>query len=305
MLDIVTIGDSVVDIIISVKNFPTENEETVYSDGMHRQLGGSSNLLIMASRLGLKTGVIDLLGDDDLAAYYKETLAGEDVDVSCLMSLDGTQTAHCICLVDERGNHSYISFPGATHHLTRDLIDEDYIAKSKILYISGYSLTQSPIREATLNALKVAADNGLKIYFDPSPVIERVPSVTLLEILKQTDVLLLNEREQATINSMLPDINLENICDLIVLKQGARGCTIKHDGIQQQYKGAQVDVKDTTGAGDVFNAAFIYSQLEEWSLDKSARFANLLAAEKIKRLGAGLNVPTREQAEKIKHLVTS
>ena len=304
LLDIVTIGDSVVDIIISVPRFPTENEETVYSDGMLRQLGGSSNLLIMASRLGLRTGVIDLLGDDELAAYYEETLASEGVDVSRLMKLDGSQTAHCICLVDGGGNHSYISFPGATHNLSDMMIDKEYIAESRLLYISGYSLTKSPIKEATMKALRFAADNDLMIYFDPSPVIERVPLGILLEVLRHADAVLLNEREQTAINSMIPGLNLEHECWITVLKQGAKGCTIKQDGIQSHFKGEHIKVKDTTGAGDVFNASFIFGQLEGWSLDRSARFANLLAAEKIKRLGAGLNVPTKEQANKLKQIVS-
>lgn len=303
MLDIVTLGDSVVDIIISVPRFPTENEETVYSDGMHNQLGGSSNLLIMASRLGLKTGVIDLLGDDDLAGYYIEALEGEGVDVSRLTRLEGAQTAHCICLVDDDGNHSYIGFPGATHSLSSEMIEPEYIAESRVLYVSGYSLTKSPIREATLKALGIATDNDLKIYFDPSPVVERVPPETLLEVLRNADVVLLNEREQTAINSMLPQIDLEEMCELIVLKQGAKGCTIKQSGKHTHFEGQKVTVKDTTGAGDVFNAAFIYGQLEGWSLDRSAHLANLLAAEKIKRLGAGLNVPTREQASRMKQMV--
>ena len=302
-LDIVTIGDSVVDIIISVPRFPRENEETVYSDGMLRQLGGSSNLLIMASRLGLKTGVIDLLGDDDLETYYRTALAGEGVDVSRLIKSEGAQTAHCICLVDDNGEHAYISFPGATGNLTDELIDQDYIASSRVLYISGYSLTKSPIREATIKALRVAKENGLKIYFDPSPVIELVPSDTLQEVIRLTDCILLNEREQSVIHSKLPEIDLGQECALIVLKQGAGGCTVEYKGELLHFQGHQVAVKDTTGAGDVFNAAFIYGQLEGWSINRSARFANLLAAEKIKRLGAGLNMPTRKQAAGLKQVV--
>ena len=75
-------------------------------------------------------------------------------------------------------------------------------------------------------------------------------------------------------------------------------------GKHTHFEGQKVAVKDTTGAGDVFNVAFIYGQLEGWSLDRATRFANLLAAEKITRLGAGLNVPMREQASKLKQLVS-
>jgi sugar/nucleoside kinase (ribokinase family) len=296
-LGIATIGDSVVDIIISVPHFPTENEETVHSEGMHHQLGGSSNFLIMSSRLGLKTGVIDRLGDDELAVFYRENLAGERVDVSQLKTTSDTQTAHCICLVDQQGNHSYISFPGATYGLSKDQIDPDYIAEFKALYLSGYSLTREPIREATLKALDVAFDNQLKIYFDPSPLISHIPAEKLQHVIKHTNGLFLNEREQKILTTMLPEVDINEHCDFVALKQGERGCTIYSLGEHHHYMGQKVEPIDTTGAGDVFNAAFIYGDLKGWKLSECVRFANALAAEKVKKLGAGLNVPTRIQAE--------
>lgn len=297
--DIVTIGDSVVDIIISVPHFPVENEETVNSEGMQRQLGGSSNFLIMASRLGLKTGIIDRLGEDELAYFYQSSLVGEGVDVSQLMITSGSQTAHCICLVDQQGNHSYISFPGATYGLTKDQIEPDYISSSKALYISGYSLSREPIREATLKALDIAVENRLKIYLDPSPRVSLIPPETLQHVLQQAHGLFLNEREQTILASLLPEYNIENSHGFAALKQGDQGCTIYSNGEGQHFEAETVDVIDTTGAGDVFNAAFIYGDLKDWKLGDCARFANLLAEEKVKKLGAGLNVPTRAQAERL------
>lgn len=297
-LDIITIGDSVVDLIVSVSGFPRENEETVYSDGMQRQLGGSSNFLIMSSRLGLKTGVIDLLGDDELGDFYKENLASEGVDVNQLREAEGTQTAHCICLVDQQGNHSYISFPGATYQLTEDQVDPEYINDSKALYLSGYSLTRNPIRKATLKTLDLAARNKKKIYFDPSPVISRVPPEVLAYILKHAEGVFLNERELKIIAGLLPGFDVSNH-GFVVLKQGENGCAVYTKGKQVKHKGTSVKPVDTTGAGDVFNAAYIFGQLNNLTHTQCAQLANSLAAEKVKNLGAGLNVPSVEDAYKL------
>jgi sugar/nucleoside kinase (ribokinase family) len=294
-LDVVTIGDSVVDIIIQVPRFPTGNEETVRSKGMCRQLGGSSNFLIMSARLGLKVGVIDQVGDDDLGEFYVSNLASEAVDVSQLRTVSESQTAHCICLVDKKGNHVYISFPGATYDLPVKNIEQEIIESSKVLYISGYSLTKNPIREATIKALDIATKNGVRVYFDPSPRVSNIPPETLRRVVEHSNGLFLNERELERINRIL-EVDVQDCCDFTALKQGNKGCTVYTRGEANQYPVENVVVVDTTGAGDVFNSTFIYGLLMGWKLPKCARFANLMAAEKVKTLGAGLNVPTRNQS---------
>lgn len=298
-LDVLTIGDSVVDIIVSVPQFPTRNEETVQSNGMNRFLGGSSNFLIMLSRLGLSVGVIDQVGYDDFGHFYRESLAGEGVDVSNLKT-SNTQTAHCICMVDKNGNHSYVSFPGATYNLSKEDIDPAVVSRSKSLYVSGYSLTTQPIRDATLKAVQIAAENQLKIYFDPSPRISDIPLDTIQKVIEHTNGLFINTTEYSVLTSKLPPrVNLPEMCDFIALKQGEKGCTVFSGGKKQVYAGHTVDVVDTTGAGDVFNAAFIFGQISGWEIHRCATLANRLAAEKVKRLGAGLNVPSRQQVKKI------
>ena len=300
-----TIGDSVVDLIISVPHFPVENEETVQSESIQRQLGGSSNFLIMCARLGLKAGVIDQLGDDEYGYFYRDNLFSEGVDVSGLKIITGAQTAYCICMVDQKGNHSYISFPGVTYSLSPNNINHDYIKDSKALYLSGYSLTKESIRDATLTALNTAVENQLSIYFDPSPQMSYIPSETLQQVIGHSEGVFINEREHSILTSKLPQLDFQDQHGFIALKQGEKGCTIYSDGSHHLYQAQKVEIIDTTGAGDVFNAAFIYGQSKDWSLPRCASFANKLAALKVQRLGAGLNVPTRVQAQRLLDFILS
>ena len=297
-LDVVTIGDSVVDLVIQVPSFPTSNEETVQSQGIQHQLGGSSNFLIMSSRLGLKVAVIDQIGKEDMGLFYKSKLSAEGVEVSHLLEVNGEQTAHCICLVDQQGNHCYISFPGATYNLNSANIDYELIASAKSLYISGYSLTRGSIKDATLKAIDIAKENQVRIYFDPSPRISEIAPKNARQVIENSYGLFLNEREY-DILKVIHDFNPMDLCDIMVLKQGENGCTVFTQKIVKHYPGNQVDVVDTTGAGDVFNSGFIFGQLHKWPLDKCAKFSNYLAGEKVKKLGGGLNVPSRECARKI------
>ena len=213
------------------------------------------------------------------------------------------QTAHCICLVDKKGQHTYISFPGATYNLPKESIDPDFVASSKSLYISGYSLTKQPILDTTLKAINIASKNSLKIYFDPSPRIAQIPTNILKKVINHTNGLFLNEKENSILTKRLPNYqNLLEQLDFLALKQGKNGCTIYSEGKQHHYDGHKVNVIDTTGAGDVFNAAYVYGQIKRWKSQDCATFANRLAAEKVKKLGAGLNVPTRQHAMKLLRL---
>jgi sugar/nucleoside kinase (ribokinase family) len=299
-LDVVTIGDSVVDIVIPVPRFPSGNEDSVLGERMERQLGGASNFLLQASRLGLKAGIIDCVGDDDLGSFFLETLRTEGVDVSRVHEREGLPTAHCIVLVDAEGNHAYIGFQGATWHLRTEEVDPGYIREARALYVSGYTLAGSPTREAVLRALDIASKAGIPTFFDPSPILSRIPEAALRGAITESETVLLNERELEMITSA-SDLKaavhelLELGPETIVLKKGPKGCAIYNRSGTEKAPGFPVKAIDTTGAGDAFNASFLFGRLKGWSLRSSAVLANAVGAIKVMKMGAGTNVPKREE----------
>jgi len=300
VLDVVTIGDSVVDIVIPVPRFPRGNEDSVPGERMERQLGGASNFLLQACRLGLRAGVIDCVGDDDLGRFFLEALRAEGVEVSRVHVREGLPTAHCVVLVDAEGSHAYIGFQGATRHLRPEEVDPEYVRGARALYISGYALAGSPIREAVLRALGIASEAGIPTYFDPSPILSRIPEAALRSVIAESETVLLNERELGLItgaDDLKVAVNrlLELGPDTIVLKKGSKGCVVCDRSGTEKVPGFPVEVVDTTGAGDAFNASFLFGQLEGWSLRNSAVLANAVGAIKVMKMGAGTNVPKREE----------
>ena len=299
-LDVVTIGDSVVDIVIPVPRFPRGNEDSVPGEGMERQLGGASNFLLQASRLGLRAGIIDCVGDDDLGRFFLEALRAEGVDVSRVYVREGLPTAHCVVLVDAEGSHAYIGFHGATSHLRPEEVDPEYIRGARALYISGYALAGSPIGEAVLRALGIASEAGIPTYFDPSPILSRIPEAALRSAITESETVLLNERELGLITGATDlKVAVNRLLELgpetIVLKKGPKGCVVCDRSGSEEAPGFPVEVVDTTGAGDAFNASFLFGQLEGWSLRNSAVLANAVGAIKVTKMGAGTNVPKREE----------
>ncbi len=299
-LDVVTIGDSVVDIVIPVPRFPRGNEDSVPGQGMKRQLGGASNFLLQASRLGLRTGIVDCVGGDDHGRFFLEVLRAEGVDVSRVQVREGLPTAHCIVLVDAEGNHAYIGFQGATSHLGPEEVDPEYIRGAEALYISGYALAGSPTREAVLRGLRIASQAGIPTYFDPSPIPSRIPETAMRSVITESEIVLLNERELWLItgaNDLKVAANrlLELGPERIVLKRGPKGCVVCDRSGTEEVPGFPVEVVDTTGAGDAFNASFLFGQLEGWSLRNSAVLANAVGAIMVTKMGAGTNVPRWEE----------
>jgi ribokinase len=309
-LDVVTVGDSVVDIVIPVPRFPAGNEDSVVGEGMTRQLGGASNFLIQASRLGLSAGIVDCVGDDDLGVFLVEGLRSEGVDVSRICVKEGVGTASCICMVDEKGDHAYIGFQGATEHLTPERIEKEYIRASRLLYVSGYALATPPLRDAVLKSVEIATGAGTPIFFDPSPIITRVDESVKEQVIAASKLISLNVRELELLTEIteveeasrtLRDVGVE----IVVLKLGVEGCAVSSSSGFERIPGFNVGAVDTTGAGDAFNAALAYGHLVGWPVERAARFANIVGAVKVTKMGAGVNVPTKAEIDGfiIKHNV--
>ncbi len=302
-LDVVTVGDSVVDIVIPVPRFPAGNEDSVVGEGMTWQLGGASNFLIQASRLGLAAGIVDCVGDDDLGVFFVEGLRSEGVDVSRICVKEGVRTSSCICMVDERGDHAYIGFPGATEHLTPERIEPEHIRSSRLLYVSGYALATSPLRDAALKSVEIARGVGIPIFFDPSPIINRVDERVREQVIGASKLISLNVRELELLTAIsdleeaagtLRDDGVETV----VLKLGGEGCAVNSGSGFERIPSYDVRAVDTTGAGDAFNAALAYGYLAGWPQKKAARFANIVGAVKVTKMGAGVNVPTKAEIDR-------
>lgn len=297
--DVVTVGDSV-DILIPVPRFPKGNEDSVPGEKMERQLGGASNFLLQASRLGLAVGIIDCVGDDEYGRFCVETLKSEGVDVSRVHERKGLPTAYCLVLIDAQGNHAYIGFQGATRHLMPDEIDPTYIRGSKSLYVSGYTLADAPIKEAVLRTVNIATEVEIPIYFDPSPILSRIPEETLNRLISMSEAFLLNEREMRSISGTS---NKRESCESllklgpenIILKLGSNGCIIFNRSGFEEVPAFPVIAIDTTGAGDTFNASFLFGQLKGWPVRRSCILANAVGAITTTKMGAGTNVPTKEE----------
>lgn len=301
-MDIVSVDDLIVDIIMEVPGFP-KPEGVIIAEGAEMQIGGAGNFLIVASRLGQKVKAIGCVGDDEDGEFLVRGLKSERIDVSGIVVKENLKTKSCIVLVDKRGNKSFVGvFGRGVAILGPEDIDPNVLG-AETLYFSGYSLAHLPVKwegNAVLKAFRFCRNKGMKVFFDPGPLVSLIPRKVLEEVVKSSEILFLNldEAKKMTKLASLEDISrqlAEFGARMVVIKLGERGSFVYTKRRAVKAPSFKVKVKDPTGAGDAFNAGFIFGYMRSHDFYETALFANAIGALSVTKLGAGLNLPTRTE----------
>ncbi|KOS68658.1 2-keto-3-deoxygluconate kinase [Lysinibacillus contaminans] len=284
-MDVITIGDALI----------TMNPQTSgplrFVNTFERKIGGAElNVAIGCSRLGLKTGWISRLGNDEFGRYISSYARGEGIDTSKVELVNGFPTSVYFkeILNEERINSYYYRHNSPTNVFKVEDIDEEYVKNSKVVHISGvFPAINDTNKDIVLQLVKLAKKNNVIVTFDPNIRLklwsgEKAKAV-LQSFLPFVDVLITGEEEAEL---LLGSTNIEELIELgkhydishIVLKRGEKGAI--------GYKGGELidaspvissKIVDTIGAGDGFATGYIYSLINDWSLERSLRFANAVA----------------------------
>jgi len=300
--DVISLGDAAVDLIAHVSGYPPLGADVEIS-AMHRYPGGSAaNVAVAIARLGVSSGFIGKVGSDEAGKFLRNDLGREGVDVSHLQEEAGL-TGTVIVLVDNNAQRTMLSFRGVNVNLTEREILQRYIAGSKLLHVSGYSLVHASQYRATLAAMKYAKEARVIVSLDPSPHIHLVRNEVLVDALKLVDVLLPNETEAKYLSHRknlreAGRVLLRKGMSVVATKLGAKGCLVMSKGNEFQVAAFRVRTVDTTGAGDAYDAGFLVARLKGWDLKRSAKFANAVAALKITKESARIGLPRFDEVER-------
>ncbi len=300
--DIVVIGDLVTDLLLFLPMKPRP-ESVVLPLKITKQVGGSGTFAIMARRLGLRVKAIECVGKDGNGFFIRESLAREGIDVNNVFIRKG-ETKTCIVLI-YNGLKSFISlYSEKTVFLRPEDIKKEMLTGNG-LYISGYSLVgkiSKQERNAVYKAFKTCREKNMKIFFDAGPLVDKILEKQLLEILASTDVLFLNQAELKSLSRKLSMKTLDElgilVKGMIVLKMGEKGAVARFKRKSIYVRALKTDSIDPTWAGDCFNAGFIYGLLKGWAVERSLKLANVIGGLKTKRIGGGLNAPSKSEIQK-------
>jgi len=297
----ISLGDTSVDLIASVSRYPRCGGDSEIPVLQRHPGGSAANFAVAMARLGISAGLISKVGSDETGEFLRDGLRREDVDASHLKQENGT-TGTVLVIVEKSGQRTMLSFRGVNVRLLPEEISREYVAGSRLLHVSGYSLVRAPQCDAALTAMKYAKEANVRISLDPSPLVHLAERKVLAETLEFVDVLLPNEAEAKYLSRKANIRNagrtlLEKGASIVAMKLGAKGCLVMSEHEVFRVPPFNVETIDTTGAGDAFNAGFSAGYLKGWNLKRSADFANAAAALKTMKGGARNGLPRMDELE--------
>jgi ribokinase len=284
--DVVGLGYTALDYLGIVPHFPLENRKLELVRFAVAGGGPTATALVTARRLGLSACFLGKVGDDALGSQMIEELGDEGVDVSSVIIERGATSQFAFIMVDERSAARTILWTrGSVSRIRPEEVDRRLISSGRVLLVD----TLEP--GAAAAAAEEARSRGVPVVIDAGTVRDGVP-----EILPFCDFIIASEifAEQISGGKSL-ETSLKKIYsfgpEAAVVTLGERGCAAFDGNTVMKVEGFDVAAVDTTGAGDVFHGAFLFSVIRRWDLYRACLFSNAVAALKCRRLGGRAGIP--------------
>ncbi len=255
--------------------------------------GSAANTISTLAKLGLKTGYIGKIANDQKGKIFKKDLIDDSIiyNTEFLDKSNSESTGKCIVLITPDRERTMNTYLGATEYLSDTDIDEELIAHSEWLYLEGYRFDGQESKKAFYKAIEIAKKNKTKIAITLSDSFcvdrHRTDFINLLN--GSVDLVFCNEDE---LKSLYQVEEIEAVQKLISDTISCVACTCAERGAYLFRKSSirristkQVAVIDTTGAGDNFASGFLYGLSKNFSLERCAALGNDIAGEVLKVYG--------------------
>ena len=251
--------------------------------------GSAGNTTFALARLGVASRYIGVIGDDEPGNYYRDAFAGLGGDVSRFQVRQKMATAQCLSLVTPDGERTMRTHLGAAATLAiEDITTEDFTGCNHV-HIEGYLLFN---QELMSHVLTVAKQAGCTTSVDLASfeVVHAAGNQLPFLLEKYVDMVFANEEEaEAFSGSADPDTCLNHLgsyCDLSAVKFGADGALIRKGEKIYRVEAIPVsEVVDTTGAGDMWAAGFLYGLRAGRDIAQCGRFGSVLGATVVQQQG--------------------
>jgi sugar/nucleoside kinase (ribokinase family) len=287
--EVAIVGELNLDFILEGAPRDLPEERDILASNFTMTLGSSSAILAHnLALLGTRVSFSSRIGPDPLGEICCQWLrqAGVEIDhVRRVRNGSNTGVTFILPLVTTRRN---ITYPGAMFEMGIEDLDTTYLATAKHFHLSSFFLHRklSPHIAGLFAAMK---RNGLTTSLDTNDDPEDEWESGLQTVFPELDILFCNERELLKIAHMEDaDAAAERVAAsvrMLIVKRGARGASVYSQGQRMDGPAIPVQVQDTVGAGDTFNAGFLHRWLRNAPLEECLAFGNLAAALSTTRPG--------------------
>jgi sugar/nucleoside kinase (ribokinase family) len=311
LLDVVTIGNAIVDVISHAEpEFLIRHElpagsmtlidalqaESLYDamgPGVEVSGGSAANTAAGIASLGGSVAYIGKVRDDELGRIFTHDLCAAGVEFTVAAADDGPSTARCLVLVTPDAQRTMATYLGACVELSPDDVMPETIARAQVTYLEGYLWDPPLAKEAFRKAIKIAHDAGRKtaLTLSDSFCVDRYREEFLELLEAHIDILFANEDEIKSLYQVEQfDDALQKVrhhCEVTALTRSELGSVvIRGDEVHVIDTVTLSPLVDTTGAGDLYAAGFLHGFTRGDELARCGQLGSLAAAEIIGHFGA-------------------
>src|SRR5580658_2265658 len=279
-VDLVGVGLNATDTLIPLVNYPARGSKVEYRHASVMPGGQAATTVVACQTWGLSTRYVGKLGEDDASRLHRDAFARAGVEAQ-LTTVAGAASPQSLILVDEGGERTVLCRRDERLLLTPQDLRREWILNARALHVDGYETAAATVAAGWAREADIPVIADLD---EPYPGVE--------ELIENIDYLIVSRDFPCR---LMADDNLENALRQMQLRYNCRltAATLGTDGVlawdgnRYHHSAAyRVPVVDTTGAGDIFHAGFIYALLQGWPLDRQLDFSCAAAAMNCMAAGA-------------------
>ncbi|MDR0797136.1 MAG: carbohydrate kinase family protein [Nitrososphaerota archaeon] len=300
--DVIGFGALNVDTLLKVERIAGPEEESFIENYTEACGGSAANTIVGLARLGCKVGFVGKVADDQEGKLQIDNFISESVDVNGLIRSKNGRSGTVLGFVDKKGARALYINPGENDTLESREINLEYVAQTSFVHISSF-VGEKPFRAQ--KKLAGMLPNSIKLSFDPGALYAQRGFTAIEPLIRSSYVFMPNALELKQLTGEADyRKGADNILDMgvkiVVVKLGDKGCYVTDGQEQVTVEPFLVKAIDTTGAGDAFDAGFLYGLLDNKNnLYECGKLGNFVASKSIMSMGARTGLPYKKDLSSI------
>lgn len=292
--DVLVIGRPTWDMVFTgMRSWPVIGQE-IFADGLKVSPGGTFNGVAALARLGVNVGMVGTVGNDEWSQLGVRAMAAEGVSIEHIAVLDIPMPALSICMT-HGGDRGFVTYEPSDPALNGRCVAHALMSLQHL---------QTRLLQCCLNPdlaayARIARERDMQVVVDCGWDEPWLTGPEIRTLMPRADIVFMNQLEaltitgESTVERALK--RLGEIVEFVVVKRGGDGASAVKDGREQHVPSVPATVIDATGAGDCFNAGFMYGLLHGRSIEDCLLFGNICGARAVSMAGGFAGAPTEDE----------
>lgn len=258
-MNVLVLGGIIIDKYYLINDYPKCGTDTFINEAFKVPGGCSLNAAVTLKNLGCSPYVFSKIGDDVDGKQIQEYLNNKKMDTRFIHRVKASSD-YCLVFVDKSGERTFFTYDKLDRNISSELMDEMLKTNFQSVYVTGYFMVNDKLDSNKLTLLKLLANKGVKILFDPGAIAGEIDMDVLKELIMIADIITPNKYEEAVISEKIGSSLKKLIKDTcyLISKDGGNELSIQYGKKTEYMKPYKSTVVDTTGAGDSFAAGVLF-----------------------------------------------